>query len=80
MLEQPAMTQEMQTAVARLQQLPESDQVRIGGQINAYLNKLENVRRMVKEGLDSGPPTPLDADGIIRRGRARLAEVEKKSV
>jgi len=71
------MTQEMQTAVERLQRLPETDQVRIGDQINAYLNKLENVRQMVKEGLESGPPTILDTDDIIRRGHERLAEIKQ---
>jgi len=72
------MKPEMTTAISRLQELPEGDQSHIGAQINAYLNKLENLREMVREGLDSGPATPLDMDDIIRRGHERLAAMQKK--
>lgn len=67
------MTQEMETAIARLEALPESDQARIAEQINAFLTRLERLRDLVQEGLDSGPATPLDMDDIIRQGEARLA-------
>ncbi|MEM8600819.1 MAG: hypothetical protein AAGF99_12940 [Bacteroidota bacterium] len=61
----------MRAAVHRLQALPADEQVRIGNQINAYLTKLERLREMVREGLESGPATPLDMEAIIRQGRAR---------
>jgi len=67
------MTQDLKAAIVRLQALPEEDQAYIAAQINDYLTKLENLREMVREGLESGPATPLDMDAIIRRGRERLA-------
>lgn len=66
------MTQEMRAAVHRLQALPEEDQTRIGNQINAYLTKLERLRELVREGLESGPATPLDMEAVIRRAEAKL--------
>ena len=49
------MTQEMKTAVSRLQTLPESAQSELAPRLNAYLNKLEDLRADVQEGLTSGP-------------------------
>lgn len=72
------MTQEMKTAIARLQALPETDQARVAAHINEYLTKLERLREMVHEGLESGPATPLDMDAIIRQGEARLAALQQQ--
>ena len=35
--------------------------------------KLEQLRQDIREGLNSGEPTPWDAEEIKREGRARLA-------
>jgi antitoxin ParD1/3/4 len=36
--------------------------------------RLEELRREIQKGIDSGEPTPLDIDAIKVRGRNRLAE------
>lgn len=64
---------EMQTAIERLQGLAESDQARIAPRINEYLSRLDSLRAAIREGLESGPAVPFDADAIIQRGRSRLA-------
>ena len=69
----------MQAAMHRLQALPEEDQSRVAAQINDYLTKLERLREMVQDGLESGPARPLDMDEIIRRGEKRLAALENQS-
>ncbi|NBC18517.1 MAG: hypothetical protein GVY18_14520 [Bacteroidetes bacterium] len=74
------MTQELETAIARLQALPESDQARVAAQINEYLTRLERLREMVHDGLESGPATPLDMDAIIRQGEARLTALQQQDV
>ena len=65
------MSKELQAAMHRLQALHEEDQSRVGAQINDYLTRLERLREMVRDGLESGPATPLDMDEIIRRGEQR---------
>ena len=67
------MTPVLQATIERLQALPDADQQHIASQINAYLTRLEHLRELVQEGLESGRATPLDMDDIIRRGEARLA-------
>ncbi|MBM3934476.1 MAG: type II toxin-antitoxin system ParD family antitoxin [SAR202 cluster bacterium] len=34
--------------------------------------KLQDLRKAIQEGLDSGPSTPMDIEDIIRRGHERL--------
>lgn len=34
--------------------------------------RLEELRREVQKGIDSGPATPLDMEAIKRKGRQRL--------
>ncbi len=36
--------------------------------------RLEELRREIQKGIDSGEATPLDMEEIKRRGRARLSE------
>ena len=67
------MTQVLQATIERLKALPDADQQHIASQSNAYLTRLEHLRELVQEGLESGRATPLDMDDIIRRGEARLA-------
>ena len=64
------MTQEMQTVVTRLQSLPEEVQTNLGPRLNAYLNKLEDLRAAIQEGIDSGNAGVLDMDEIIQEARA----------
>ena len=54
------MTEEMQTALTRLQQLPEEVQADLAPRLNSYLNRLEDLRAAIQEGLDSGPAVPGD--------------------
>ncbi|MEM1269486.1 MAG: hypothetical protein AAGI08_05485 [Bacteroidota bacterium] len=69
----------METAISRLRELPETDQAFLAEQINDYLTKLENVREMVREGLESGTATPLDMNAIIEQGQQRLADLRKNA-
>ena len=41
--------------------------------------RFEELRAAIKEGLDSGDPTPLDMEAIKARGRARLAARQGKA-
>jgi hypothetical protein len=56
---------EFQTAVERLQALPEQAKADIGPKLNQYLNKLDDLRGALKSGHESGPAKP--ADGIFDR-------------
>ena len=49
-------------------------QVRQGRQV-----ALEELRRLWREGIDSGAGEPLDADDIKRRGRERMAAHKRAS-
>ena len=68
------MTEEMQTAVARLQQLPKEGQADLAPRLNSYLNKLEALRAAIQEGLDGGPAIP--GDEVFDRLEARYARME----
>lgn len=54
------MTQQLQTAIERLKALPEDAQDELGERLNRYLNRLEELRELIQEGLDSGPARPAD--------------------
>ncbi len=41
--------------------------------------RFEELKAAIKEGLDSGEPTPLDIGAIKARGRKRLADQQKKA-
>jgi len=41
--------------------------------------RLEELRAEIREGLESGTPTPLDIAGIKARGRKRLAAQKEKA-
>lgn len=49
---------EFETAVERLQALPEEAKADIAPQLNQYLNKLEDLRRAIRRGLESGEFKP----------------------
>jgi antitoxin ParD1/3/4 len=41
--------------------------------------KLQAIRAEIQKGIDSGEPTPLDMEDVIRRGKQRLAARHKNS-
>ena len=41
--------------------------------------RLEELRKEIKRGFDSGEPTPLDVEAIKARGRKRLAVQQGKA-
>lgn len=49
---------DFQTAVTRLQRLPDEAKADLGPKINQYLNKLDDLREAIQAGLDSGAPKP----------------------
>lgn len=49
---------EFETAVERLQALPEEAKADIAPDLNQYLNKLEDLRRAIRMGLESGESKP----------------------
>jgi hypothetical protein len=51
---------DFETAVQRLQALPDEPEAGIGSKINRYLNKLDDLRRAIQTGLDNGAPKPAD--------------------
>lgn len=46
--------------------------------INAM--RFEELKNAIKEGIESGDPTPLNVEDIKERGRKRLAAQHKKAV
>lgn len=40
--------------------------------------RLEELRREIQKGIDSGEPTPLDMEAIKARGRERLAAQQRE--
>lgn len=51
---------EFQTAVERLQALPDEAKADLGPKLNQYLNKLDDLRSAITSGLESGPAKPAD--------------------
>lgn len=49
---------EFQTAVERLQALPDEAKADLGPKLNQYLNRLDDLRSAIKSGLESGPAKP----------------------
>jgi antitoxin ParD1/3/4 len=41
--------------------------------------KLQELRTEIRKGIDSGEPTPLDMEAVIRRGQTRRATQQKLS-
>lgn len=68
------MSRTMQDAIERLRALPESAQEEIAPRLNDYLTRLEELRALVQEGIDSGPAETLDMDAIKREARAEWLE------
>lgn len=49
---------EFETAVKRLQTLPEEVQADLAPRLNRYLNELDDLRQAIRVELDSGAPKP----------------------
>jgi hypothetical protein len=66
----------LELAIAKVSELPEEAQERIGLELLDRLAALEQLRAKIDVGIkeaDAGLARPLDIDGVIRRGRERLA-------
>lgn len=60
-------------AIAKVQQLPDADQERIGRELNAYIDDLHRLRADLTQGLrslDAGLGKELDIEDVIARARA----------
>lgn len=58
-------THEMNTAIDRLQDLPEDTQNMIASSINEYLNKLDDLRDTIQASRQSGTPTVLSKRQLL---------------
>lgn len=54
------MSRAMQDAIARLAALPDAAQDEIAPRLNDYLTRLEELRGLIQEGVDSGSGRPTD--------------------
>ena len=71
------MTSTLELAIAKISQLPEEAQDRIGLELLDRVAALEEVRGKLEIGtreLDAGLGRPLDIENVIRRGRERFAQ------
>jgi hypothetical protein len=66
---------EFQTAVERLQALPDEAKADLGPKLNQYLNKLDDLRSALKSGLESGPTKPAGA--VFDRLEAKYRAMEE---
>ena len=76
-LRRSRMTEKLQAEFDRLSQLPAVEQDRFAELIRDL--QLQELRKAIREGIESGEPVPFDAEDIIRRGRERLAARKKRS-
>ncbi|ALV94023.1 MULTISPECIES: type II toxin-antitoxin system ParD family antitoxin [Pantoea] len=42
-------------------------------------SKLENLKSLIQEGMDSGEPIPWDVDEFLRKAKARVGIYEKRN-
>ena len=66
----------LKLAVAKVAELPEEAQERLGLELLDHLAALEKLRADLDVGirqLDAGLGEPLDVEDVIRRGKERLA-------
>ncbi len=54
------MSRAMQDAIERLKALPDAAQDEIAPRLNDYLTRLEELRGLIQEGIESGPGRPAD--------------------
>jgi hypothetical protein len=70
------MNSTLQLAMAKVSELPEEAQERLGFELLDHLAALERLRADLDIGireLDAGLGAPLDVEDVIRRGKERLA-------
>ncbi len=65
------MTREMQTAINRLEGLPEDAQQILAPRLNAYLNKLHDLQDTIQASRESGPPEVLSKEKLLARIQER---------
>jgi hypothetical protein len=64
----------LETAMAEIASLPESDQEKIGQELLAHIEKLQSLRAEIDKGiqsLDAGKGKKLNIEDVIRRARER---------
>lgn len=69
---------DFQVAVQRLQNLPDEAKEDIAPKLNAYLNRLDDLRSALQAGIESGPSKPAEDvfDGLEAKYRALMEEGE----
>jgi antitoxin ParD1/3/4 len=75
----PELAKEVRDAIAKGEYASTSEAIRDALRMwkhdrDARAAALDELRRLWREGIESGPSAPLDAESIKRRGRERLAE------
>jgi hypothetical protein len=68
------MSEQMSDVIHRLQTLPIADQEAIAPKIASYIDKLEALKGLIQEGIDSGESQPLTREtfqDVIKRGQER---------
>jgi low affinity Fe/Cu permease len=73
---------EFETAIERLQALPGEAKADIAPQMNQYLNKLDDLRRAIQIGIESGDPRPGDEvfDELEAKCRQEIEESETHAI
>jgi hypothetical protein len=67
----------LELAIAKVSELPDEAQERIGFELLDRLAAIEQLRADIDVGikqLDAGQGRPLDIEDVIRRGKERLAK------
>lgn len=68
---------EFQTAVQRLQSLPDEAKADLGPKLNRYLNKLDDPRSAINSGLESGATKP--AGDVFDRLEAKYGDMAEET-
>jgi hypothetical protein len=66
---------EFQTALERLQALPDETKSNLGPKLNRYLNKLDDLRSALTAGLESGPAK--SAGDVFDRLETKYRDIEE---
>jgi hypothetical protein len=71
------MTKTLEKALAKVANLPKSDQDHIGRELMSHVRKLHKLRRDLEKGirsLDAGKGKPLDIEDFLKRARKRYGK------
>lgn len=74
------MTRELETAIERLKALPEADQAQLGDRLNGYLNRRDDLRAALQEGINSlDRGEGIDADQVFDELEAKYQATTGRS-